>query len=271
MRTLIKKFRDKFNRTFDAKFIETDFSSFKISDFVKAIILWFVITMTIQAVGLVIAISQHSKVNMGFLGSISIILSEIFVLLIIARKRSKQTEKKTMDIVLDSISGFGQLGTNFKMIVLVSIFIASAVMMNMLSGVVITFIQISTNTMVLDQNAQEVAKMIDQSKVSLIAVSILAPIFEETVFRGILQTSLNKWLDKTLKIDVKWTYLITTWFVAFLFAFFHNGSFNPYLIIRYLLIGLYFQHVAHKYHSIYASIYTHMGMNTVAAVMMLFL
>lgn len=99
---------------------------------------------------------------------------------------------------------------------------------------------------------------------ALISVLIMAPLIEEFLFRGILQTYLKK------RIGARSAILIS----ALLFSLFHfswnQGLGNISLIFSLFLLGVYLGFLYHRQESLWAPIGLHMSFNAISAFRILF-
>lgn len=100
---------------------------------------------------------------------------------------------------------------------------------------------------------------------ALFSVLVMAPIIEEFLFRGILQTYFKK------RVGARSAILIS----ALLFSLFHfswnQGLGNISLIFSLFLLGLYLGFLYHRQESLWAPIGLHMSFNAISAFRILFL
>lgn len=260
----------RFYKNFDTDFPKTNFNMFKFSDFIKTIMMWVGLAIVFQLVGSLFYINDVANINVGLIGGISMILSEVFTIMWLARKVRKANDVRFKDVISKWISNFFKPFAHVKTWVLVISFIFIVVFINGSTGNILRAIEMSMNNMIVDKNAAQLREMMGQSSTLVLAfVSVFAPIFEEILFRGLFQSVMFNWLTSKFKFTEKQIYYISIFIVSFAFAFAHNMSFNPFLLAQYFVVGLYLQHLSHKYNSILPSIYAHMGMNSVASIVML--
>jgi len=98
---------------------------------------------------------------------------------------------------------------------------------------------------------------------ALISIVILAPIIEELVFRGFLQTYLKQ------KVNLKFALIISSACFSLLHIAPSQGVGNITLVISLFVLSLYLGFLYEKKHSLYAPIALHMTFNSISVIRIL--
>lgn len=143
----------------------------------------------------------------------------------------------------------------FRHIILISI---AGVFISLLSQSLLNILEMVLTGQSLDsQNTKNIIRIVQQAPFFVFAVSIAGPIMEELVFRFSLTNFIGQKLPEIFAAVI----------TSLLFAVMHGDG--HWLV--YGGLGFIFFLVYRKTHSIWSSILTHAGMNTVVVVMQLVL
>lgn len=136
-----------------------------------------------------------------------------------------------------------------------------------LNGLLDKLLQSILNYSSYEQTAVKFVKIASETPIALIlallSVIVMAPLIEEFLFRGVLQTYLKK------RVGLKSALLLS----SFLFALFHfslsQGIGNISLIFSLFILGLFLGLLFEKQHSLWAPIGLHMTFNIISAIRIL--
>lgn len=187
-----------------------------------------------------------------------IVLLSFFLIFIFLKKkdRSRILKDSNTSILSDIYFGFIFFLFSFPIIIFIS---------QLLEGILIFLFNISNLT---DQLAVQYLKQSiqipSQFILAIIAISVLAPILEEFLFRGILQTYLKKYMKKYFAIVI----------TSVIFSFFHfspsQGISNVVIIGSLFILSIFLGICYEKRKSIISPIVFHSCFNSFTIITLLF-